>query len=78
MLCHPTELRVLSVREYARLQEFPPGWHFAGTPAQKYVQMGNAVPIGLGRSIGQALRRAMLSRRKIMVDNSEALYGFEG
>lgn len=54
-LCHPTEDRVLSVREYARVQEFPKDWTFAGPTAEKYKQIGNAVPVGLGRAIGLAL-----------------------
>lgn len=55
MLCHPTKLRPLTVREYARLQQFPDNWRFAGSVGQKYVQIGNAVPIGLGRAIGKML-----------------------
>src|SRR5262249_21387246 len=52
-LCHPTELRPLSVQEYARLQQFPDGWRFAGLTSQKYIQIGNAVPTGLGLAIGR-------------------------
>ena len=55
MLCHPTKLRPLSVREYARLQQFPDNWRFAGSVGQKYVQIGNAVPTGLGHAIGKML-----------------------
>ena len=47
-LCHPEEVRVLSVREYARVQEFPDNWEFAGKTAEKYSQIGNAVPVRLG------------------------------
>ncbi|MEX2226486.1 MAG: DNA cytosine methyltransferase [Dehalococcoidia bacterium] len=54
-LCHPEHDRVLSVREYARVQQFPDDWLFAGPTAEKYKQIGNAVPIGLGRAIGHAL-----------------------
>lgn len=54
-LCHPTKLRPLSVREYARLQQFPDSWQFAGSVGQKYVQIGNAVPTGLGVAIGKML-----------------------
>lgn len=55
MLCHPRYDRPLSVREYARIQQFPDDWIFTGTIAAKYKQIGNAVPIGLGRAIGQAI-----------------------
>ena len=48
-LCHPSEVRVLSVKEYAKIQEFPNGWIFCGTTQQKYTQIGNAVPVKLGK-----------------------------
>jgi len=47
-LCHPEEVRVLSVREYARIQEFPDDWIFCGKTSEKYKQIGNAVPVRLG------------------------------
>jgi len=55
-LCHPRKLRPLSVAEYAALQQFPATWKFHGSVYQKYVQIGNAVPLGLGKAIGQALK----------------------
>lgn len=55
MLCHPVKDRPLSVREYARIQQFPDNWIFTGTTSAKYKQIGNAVPIGLGKAIGMAL-----------------------
>lgn len=55
MLCHPCKDRVLNVREYARIQEFPDDWKFVGTTAAIYKQIGNAVPVGLGRAIGKAV-----------------------
>lgn len=55
MLCHPTELRPLTVGEYARIQQFPDDWSFEGTVRKKYEQVGNAVPIGLGTAIGREL-----------------------
>jgi DNA (cytosine-5)-methyltransferase 1 len=64
MVCHPTRLRPLSVREYARIQQFPDDWVFSGGVPQKYLQIGNAVPVGLGRAIGQALRQAMRRRTR--------------
>ena len=55
MLCHPTKDRVLNVKEYARIQQFPDDWIFTGNTAAKYRQIGNAVPIGLGEAIGRAI-----------------------
>lgn len=54
-LCHPTEVRALSLREYALIQEFPPEWGFCGTPSEQYAQVGNAVPVRLGRVAGQVI-----------------------
>ena len=55
-LCHPTKLRPLSVQECAKLQQFPDSWTFSGATRQKYTQIGNAVPTGLGSAIGRMLR----------------------
>jgi DNA (cytosine-5)-methyltransferase 1 len=64
MLCHPTELRPLSIKEYMAIQQFPKDWKFAGGISQKYMQIGNAVPIGLGKAIGGSIIKAMRSRKK--------------
>jgi DNA (cytosine-5)-methyltransferase 1 len=53
--CHPTETRPLTVREYARIQSFPDDWHFTGSTAAQYKQIGNAVPVNLGFHIGRCL-----------------------
>lgn len=50
--CHPDETRPFTVREYARIQTFPDNWKFAGSMAQQYKQIGNAVPINLGQEVG--------------------------
>ncbi len=55
MFIHPDQLRTLSVGEYACLQGFDPEWQFAGGPAQKYLQIGNAVPLPIGYAIGRCL-----------------------
>jgi len=54
-MCHPFDLRVLSVGECARVQEFPDGWEFIGTPAQQMKQVGNAVPVRLGKVAGEVI-----------------------
>jgi DNA (cytosine-5)-methyltransferase 1 len=58
-LCHPVETRPLSVQEYAAIQQFPPEYKFAGGTGAKYKQIGNAVPVGLGRAIGEGLLGVM-------------------
>jgi DNA (cytosine-5)-methyltransferase 1 len=55
MLCHPTQDRPLSVAEYARIQQFPDNWIIEGAITDCYRQIGNAVPVGLSKAIGQAL-----------------------
>lgn len=55
MMCHPTENRPLSVRECARIQQFPDDWIFTGATVAKYRQIGNAVPVGLSEAIGKAI-----------------------
>ena len=54
-LCHPTEIRALTLREYALVQEFPSDWEFRGTPAEQYAQVGNAVPVRLGKVAGNVI-----------------------
>ena len=58
-LCHPTEVRALSLKEYACIQEFPEAWEFFGTPSQQYTQAGNAVPVRLGQVAGQVVCEAL-------------------
>ena len=54
-LCHPTELRPLSIEEYLRIQEFPKSWKLAGNLLDQYRQVGNAVPIRLGKMAGKTI-----------------------
>jgi DNA (cytosine-5)-methyltransferase 1 len=53
--CHPDETRPFTVREYARIQTFPDDWTFEGSVAQQYKQIGNAVPVNLGREVGYSI-----------------------
>lgn len=54
-LTHPEEDRPLSVQEYKRLQEFPDDWELCGSVVQRYKQIGNAVPISVGKAIGKEI-----------------------
>jgi DNA (cytosine-5)-methyltransferase 1 len=58
-MCHPDELRPLSVRECARVQTFPDDWTFAGSTVAKYRQVGNAVPPLLAYAVALQLAKAL-------------------
>ncbi|MFP5461883.1 MAG: DNA cytosine methyltransferase [Gammaproteobacteria bacterium] len=74
---HYSELRSLSVREFARLHSFPDrfvfttdarsgailGRHDGGAAHSKYRQVGNAVPPLLAKACADALRRAVFDIR---------------
>ena len=53
---HPTQDRIISVRECARSQGFPDRFRFFGNPVQKHRQVGNAVPPVLAAKLGEQLR----------------------
>ncbi len=50
---HPTEDRLLTLRECARLQTFPDWFEFAGSAASRIQQIGNAIPPILAQAIGE-------------------------
>jgi DNA (cytosine-5)-methyltransferase 1 len=56
-LCHPTQTRALTLREYARVQEFPDDWEVCGKTSEQYAQLGNAVPVRLGKVAGEVIAR---------------------
>ena len=53
--CHPDETRPFTTREYARIQSFPDEWMFSGSMSQIYKQLGNAVPVKLGKAVGLSI-----------------------
>lgn len=69
-LCHPEETRALSLKEYARIQEFPDYWQFAGTKSQKYCQIGNAVPVRLGEVAAKVLLDLLCSTGKYSTESA--------
>jgi DNA (cytosine-5)-methyltransferase 1 len=65
--CHPDETRPFTVREYARIQTFPDSWDFQGSVSQQYKQIGNAVPVNLGREVGYSIVRFLNEYYKMKV-----------
>ena len=59
-MCHPTELRAITVGEAAAIQEFPPDWQFVGSPTEKFRMIGNAVPVRLGFEVGNVVDKLLL------------------
>jgi DNA (cytosine-5)-methyltransferase 1 len=58
-LCHPEELRPLSVEEYKRIQGFPDHWQLRGDIESNYRQIANAVPVRLGEAVGRTILEHM-------------------
>lgn len=58
-LAHPVEDRPLSVQEYKRIQEFPDTWQIQGSILDQYRQIGNAVPVSLGKAVGDLIMSAI-------------------
>lgn len=63
-LCHPDELRPLSVREYARLQRFPDEWIFKGPLTARYQLIGQATPLPLATAIARSIKEVAERRAK--------------
>lgn len=56
---HPSDNRGLTVREAARIQTFPDDWVFEGGVESESRQVGNAVPVKLGRALACQLRELL-------------------
>ena len=52
---HPNLKRRMTVREYARIQEFPDKFVFKGSISSQFRQIGNAVPWRLAFHIASML-----------------------
>jgi len=72
-MCHPLELRSLTVRESARIQTFPDDWIFYGSVSSKYKQIGNAVPVLLAKELGSYLLNLIQGKKEKGKEISEQL-----
>ena len=68
-LAHPVEDRPLSIQEYKRIQEFPDSWKLSGSIRNQYKQIGNAVPVSLGKAIGKLIVNHMLKKKIKVINN---------
>ena len=59
MLIHPTQNRLLSVREVARLQTFPDTFEFHGTLSSMQQQVSDAVPVNLAMAVAKSMLKHM-------------------
>ncbi|MFF8228727.1 DNA cytosine methyltransferase [Streptomyces caelestis] len=62
---HPWLHRPITHLEAARLQGFPETFQWCGSRTQIARQIGNAVPVGLGRAIAEHLAPLLLAQRDI-------------
>ncbi len=60
---HPSQARVITVREAARLQSFPDHIQFSSIKKWAYQQIGNSVPPLLGEALAEHLIGAVFPRR---------------
>ncbi|MGG4091006.1 DNA cytosine methyltransferase [Paenibacillus lautus] len=76
---HYTEPRILTVREYARIQSFPDWYEFKGkyttggerrvVEVPRYTQIGNAIPPLFGEQAGIVLKEMVLNERKAQIQD---------
>ena len=52
-------VRYFTVREAARIQTFPDEYEFGSSWSENMRQLGNAVPVSLGRIVAEAIRRGL-------------------
>ena len=70
------QLQVMSVREGAKLQDVPQWWAFSGNRAAAWRQIGNGIPINLGRTVIRKVMDALQYPNPL--PNSIAAERFEG
>ncbi len=70
MLAHANgSVRYFTVRESARLQTFPDWYYFPGSWTESMRQIGNAVPVLLGRIIGESVANTLRAHEEHQLQN---------
>lgn len=61
-------VRYFTARETARIQTFPDGYVFHGSWSETMRQLGNAVPVALGRIVAASVAEAIIRSELRRVD----------
>lgn len=73
MLLHPSEDRMLSVRECARIMGLPDDFIFLGKLNERQQQVANGVPLELGRTLAETVKNALLEKLKLNKSSNLAI-----
>ncbi len=72
---HPQENRYLTPREAAACQSFPNGFIFSGSQTAAFRQIGNAVPPGLARALGESIKLLDFKKGVLKKKTQDTLMG---
>lgn len=75
---HPYENRFITVREAARLQDFPDELVFEGSLSSTQQQIGNAVPVCLANAVLQTVLQTLVKSGVVSTNSISALSLFSG
>jgi DNA (cytosine-5)-methyltransferase 1 len=65
-------VRYFTVREMARLQGFPDDYLVTGTWRRVTPQLGNAVPVEVGKALGEHLAQVLSAAESREIEGSQA------